>query len=163
MTRSSDDRLHALITTADKIASVLFVSTGSFRATWHSVTDTGEHRIVPSPMADKEMSVRLMRAYFRVHRVVRYVFIDEAWSVMVPPDTSKAEISNLMRQGLSEHPDRVEMLMYQAEDQRGELTGHRVITRPSGTWPRLGPLEVWRPQSSEGRMVGLLPPLGSTQ
>jgi hypothetical protein len=60
--------------------------------------------------------------------------------------------------GLSDHPDRIEIVAFQAEslDCR-TVTGHRRIIREKHRVPRLGPLEIVDTTQSEGRMVAMLP------
>jgi hypothetical protein len=94
--------------------------------------------------------------------VVRYVFIDEAWQLETTI-TDRDKIDRIHRRGIRNHPDRREILMYQAEDETGSVTAHRVITRPPNRKPQLGPLEFFRSQQSEGRLVGMLPVKGAAQ
>ena len=107
----------------------------------------------------------MIGALFDLADVVRYVFIDEAWTLkrMIRPD----EEEKIYREGLSKHPERVEVVMIQGEDRDyGQIAAHRNIIRPAKGKPYLGPLQTlgdlpFVPHGaavqSEGRMVGLLP------
>jgi hypothetical protein len=140
----------------------IFAVTGIVYPMWHTVTAAGDHKIINSPPGDKDTAALLIRAYFELHDVVRYVFVDEAWTLMVP--TSRySEMPDIMQRGLSDHPERVEVVMYQAEDASGAVTAHRNIIRPKTGKARLGPLHFFRSKQSEGRFVGMLPQRGTVQ
>ena len=163
--------MNSLITTSlqdfikfvDRRIVAIFKSTGVLYPMWHAITETGDHRIV-TPPGDKDTASALMRAYFDLNDVVRYVFVDEAWTFMAPADISPTELNRIMKAGLEDHPGRVEVVMYQAEDARaGSATAHRVIVRPSRGKPVLGPLSFFETTQSEGRFVGMLPQRGTVQ
>jgi hypothetical protein len=81
------------------------------------------------------------------------MFVTEAWQIEVA--TAEAIPSTDYQR--SQHPSRKEVVLFQAEDIDGEITGHRDIIRDNRGNPRLGPLEIERSQMSSGRMVGMLP------
>jgi hypothetical protein len=59
--------------------------------------------------------------------------------------------------GLAGHPDRVEIVVFSAEDENeGQLAAHRLIIRGNGK-PTLGPLLFMDETMSSSRLVGLLP------
>jgi len=158
------DTLRDFIIKTDRKITPIFHVTGEILPMWHSITESGEHKITPSPPFDKDTAALLMRAYFAVNHVARYVFVNEAWQLCAPTGLSDDELQEIARHGLSDHPSRIEVLMYQAEDETGVLTAHRVITRPgNGHRPKLGPLEFIQPTHSEGRFVGMLPVRGTLQ
>jgi hypothetical protein len=160
--------LHELIEVASVAAERVFMKHGSVMPIWHMVTAGGEH-LYSGPLSnDKNIGVVLIKAFMLMKNVVRYVFVDEAWVLdrsqsSIEPD----EIARINREGLADHPERQEVLMFSAEDQNaGMLTAHRIIIREPGRKARLGPLitlEDERIKQSEGRMVGLLPAVGTRQ
>lgn len=155
------DTLHTFITAIDIKVVPIFHRIGAITPMWHVETAAGDIYVM-APPGDKDTAALLMRAYFEIHDVVRYAFIDEAWTLTTPAITPE-EIRRIARRGLADHPDRVEVLMYQAEDESGSATGHRVITRPLKGKPQLGELEIFRSTQSEGRFVGMLPQRGTVQ
>jgi len=94
--------------------------------------------------------------------VDRYVFIDEAWTI----DNRKGnlpeiDIKKAYREGIRNHPDRREVIWFNAENRRGEmLTASRFILRPEHGKATLAPLRIddMTDVQSSGRMVGLLQP-----
>jgi hypothetical protein len=168
----SEKQLRDLITFASEFCDRQFAAKGVIYPRWHAVTSSGEQFYETSPLLDKDLAVAMIRALFDLRDVVRYVFIDEAWTLsrMVQP----GEEAKVQREGLSKHPDRVEVVMISGEDREcGQLMLHRNIIRPAKGKPYLGPLlsldELpFMPQGghvdqSEGRMVGLLPKRGTMQ
>jgi hypothetical protein len=83
------------------------------------------------------------------------------------------EQEDILGNGLSEHPDRVEVVQIQGEEHEyGRIIASRAIIRPRIGRPHLGPLEMvndlpFIPRDavvqSEGRMVGMLPVRGTRQ
>jgi hypothetical protein len=161
--------LQEFVTGCSEAAAKVFHLTGRISPMWHAVTREGEHLMTPSPCYDKDTAVALMRALFELRDVVRYVFIDEAWTVEVkrrPGEDVEAlnERSRQLGGTLADHPDRVEVLLLSGEDETAGLcTARRVIHRPPHGKAYLGPLEIDTPNRSEGRMVGLLPQRGTRQ
>jgi hypothetical protein len=93
-----------------------------------------------------------------LNNIDRYVFMDEAWIVDDRRGQIGLDVEKIKREGVKNHPDRREVVMFSAENRRGErLTAKRYILRPEIGKPTLAPLEI-DPQfdHSEGRMVGLL-------
>ncbi len=103
--------------------------------------------------------------------VVRYIYIGETWTLdrMI----ERSEEAAILRDGLANHPERVEIVQLQGEDDEcGQIMGQRRIIRPESGRPYLGPLEMvidlpFMPYGatvqSEGRMVGVLPVRGTRQ
>jgi hypothetical protein len=146
--------LREFVTAIDKAVIPLFDAEGEIFPMWHVVTASGAHQVVPSPPTeDKDEMVFLLRTFFEARHVVRYVFIDEAWQV----EATESDIEAVLQRGLEGHPDRVEVLMYSAEDDTGHVTARRVITRPKRGKARLGPLQFEESKWCTGRFVGLLP------
>jgi hypothetical protein len=161
--------LQEFITRCSEAAALMFDLRGRVSPMWHAVTREGEHLIIPSPHPDKDAAVTLMRALFELCDVVRYVMIDEAWTVEVKrrPGEDVEALNERGRQlggTLADHPDRVEIVILSGEDETaGWCTARRVIIRPQHGKPYLGPLEIDVFEVSEGRMVGLLPQRGTRQ
>jgi hypothetical protein len=154
--------LRDFVTAIDEAVAPIFDAEGVIHPMWHVVTASGAHQVVPSPPTDdKDEMVFLLRAFFEARDVIRYVFIDEAWQV----EATGPDIDNVLRRGVAQHPDRVEVLMYSAEDDSGHVTARRVITRSKRGKPRLGPLQFEESKICAGRFVGLLPlpPRGTMQ
>jgi hypothetical protein len=126
---------------------------GQINPFWHVVTAHDEQMIVPPMSDDKDEAVALMRVLLEVVDAKLCMFVTEAWQIEV---TTEEEIPATDYQR-SQHPSRKEVVMFQAEDIDGEITGHRDIIRDANGKPRLGPLKIERMQMSSGRMVGMLP------
>jgi hypothetical protein len=167
----SEKQLRDLIAFTSNFCDRQFAAKGMIIPIWHAVTSTGESLIQTAPCDDKDLSVAMIRALFDIRDVVRYVFMDEAWTLarMLQPD----EQAKIRREGLANHPDRIEVVMIQGEDRDcGQIMLHRDIIRPAKGRPYLGPLQSlddlpFIPHGarvqSEGRMVGLLPVRGTRQ
>lgn len=152
--------LRDLIEMADNGASKIFDRTGRVLPMYHSIKRDGEHCIFSAPDGDKDTSVYLARAVFELLGVVSYVYINEAWVLErlgVGADIGPSEMRRINREGLSEHPDRIEVLAFLAEDATGRLSAHRQILRPEHGKPKLMPLKFVEVGKAEGRMVNLLP------
>ena len=129
---------------------------------WDAITRAGERLLLPAiPGLGKSAMVALVRALFESAGVVRYVWISEAWMLRTKDDTERERYD---RDGIEHEPGRIEALMFSAEDaQEGMLIARREIKRDQAR-PRLGPLIIADGMSNlEGRMVGLLPAVGTRQ
>lgn len=155
--------LKDLIQFASAQVEKIFRKTGEILPMYHAIKSTGETMIITPPHdCSKDMAVALVKAAFVLEDVDRYVFLDEAWALdnrkgnLPPIDIDKAN-----REGLEHHPDRREIIMFAAENRRGQmLTGSRFILRPEHGKAKLTPLKIddMTRVQSEGRMVGLLTP-----
>jgi hypothetical protein len=168
----SEQQLLDMIDYASSFAEKLFAAKGEIRPRYHAVTANEEVLVVPAPSRDKDTGVAMVRALFIDRHVVRYVFLDEAWmlgrtEVAIDDD----EMARIMRDGLTNHPNRIEVVMFSGEDAEcGMAMARRLIVRPENGKPYLGPFEWTLPlrpgrniHHLEGRMVGLLPPRGPQQ
>jgi hypothetical protein len=130
---------------------------------WFGITATGESFDLEPPHPDKDFSVAMIRAYFALRNVVRYIYICEAWTVQRP--LSDDEVTWIATHGgVAAHPDRIEVVMISGEDRdAGLLTAQRRIIRPPRGRAYLSPLEMHDQTiiQSSGRMVGLLPVRGT--
>jgi hypothetical protein len=157
------DTLEKLIRSVDQKVCMIFDATGVVYPMWHCVLPNGDIHVLVPPFDDKDATARVMRAYFKMTGITSFCFVDEAWTVVLPV-SREGEIPELMRRGVSKHPERCEVLAYIAEYESGSTSGHRPILRAPGSKPKLGPLEIFpRPPRSEGRLVGMLPQRGTMQ
>jgi hypothetical protein len=150
--------LESMIKFASTQAEKLFRMQGVLYPLYHAITATGETMILPGLDRDKDLSVAMTKAWMQLNDVDRYVFMDEAWMIDDRRGQIGLDIEKAKREGIRNHPDRREIVMFSAENRRGEsLTARRFILRPDVGKPTLAPLlidEVF--DHSEGRMVGLL-------
>lgn len=136
---------------------------------WHAMDDDGQHYIIPQPSPNKDISAALIRMIFEEMKIVRYLFIDEAWVVRFPKGMPQEQVKKEMRawgnRSLKDHPYQKEFIIFYIEDaQEGNVEAEREIIREGDAKPRLGPLNILgRAKMSEGRFVGLLPNLKGTQ
>jgi hypothetical protein len=126
---------------------------------WHAVTADGEEFLVKQPCPDKDLAAAMIRALFELRNVVSYVYFAEAWILETKTaDTTDAQLSDIISHGISNHPDRVDVVMFAAEDERGMVLARRSIVRPTDGVPTLSAIKYDDDLSrSEGRMVGMLP------
>jgi hypothetical protein len=150
--------LKSMIEFASVQAEKLFRKDGVLYPLYHAITATGDILILNPPPGDKDMSVALVKAWMEIERIDRYVFIDEAWIVDDRRNQLGLDLDEVRRTGVRNHPDRREIVMFSAENRRGEqLTAKRFILRPEIGNAKLAPLDIDKPyEHSEGRMVGLL-------
>ena len=134
---------------------------------WHVVPRDGDEFGFLSPSADKDVAVALVRALLELHDAVRVMFVGEAWSAFAKNEEESAKLANHLnehRGKVESWPSREEVVVFNAEDEeQGFLSAHRMIQRPDGRKPFLGPLVIPKSNQAEGRMVGLLPRRGMTQ
>jgi hypothetical protein len=164
----SEKDLREMIAIASDACDVAFRKTGMVTPLWFAISASGEQfDVEPPSFLDKDTCVALVRAFFCVKDVVRYIFVDEAWTIERTIN-DKAELDLIYRHGVASHPDRVEVVVIQGEDRDcGQLVAHRRIMRPANRQPYLAPLKMMidlrAGGQSEGRMVGMLPPRGTLQ
>jgi hypothetical protein len=159
--------LEQFVERASKRIEKIFYRSGQVLPLYHAVRRNGEIMIMPAPHPDKDTAIAMVRALFELEDVVRYVFINEAWTFESGRESAAMQQAiDLAKQGrLSEHPDRKEIVVFLAEDEAGGmLSASREIIRNGGGKAQLGPLTFQREGSqAEGRMVGLLPRKGKVQ
>ena len=152
---NKNQKLQELFDLAAKNAARLFQESGEVLPMWHAVMGNDEHTLISTPWRDdteKDIAMDMLRRFFREAKVKRYVFIVEAWIAHVQ---TQREVTEGPRP--SEHPDRREVLMINAEDRSGEsIIGQYFILRPEHGPPTLSPLKVQPYEHTAGRMVGLL-------
>jgi hypothetical protein len=158
----SEKHLRELISRASSFAEGAMYLHGNVAPIWHLIARNGEEIIELAPPGEsKDDSILMIKTLMVLKDVVRYVHFGEAWMVRFdgnPP--SQAELDKINVEGARKHPDRIECVIFQAEDdEAGMISGHRRIMRDKSR-PYLGPLELLPARTiSEGRMVGLLPRL----
>jgi hypothetical protein len=137
----------------------VFRRVGVIKPMFHVVKRDGAEFVLPGDIGrDKDMTCVLARAAFEVVDAVRYLFVDEAWTVEALGDNAEEIVREAIRVGVSNHPARKEVIMFSAEDEReGQMLARRVIIRPATGHAYLGPLVIETDNISEGRFVGLLP------
>jgi hypothetical protein len=159
------DNLLNLIEVASTAAERIFKHRGELLPMYHCIDADGREHLVPMPPGhNKDQAVAIMRAYFELHHIVRYVFMDEAWTLVLAP--GEVNVETVMRNGITaDYHDRIEVIIFSGEDEIGLITAQRKIRRPAKGKPTLGPLEIMSNRSDryEGRMVGLLPRKGGLQ
>lgn len=155
-------KLQALIEFASKQAETIFNKTGVIYPLYHAIKSHGERMVFSPPLVidDKDVMVAMVKTFLAEHEVESYVFMDEAWTVEIKDKKLRpSEVQRLMRAGAAHHQDRREVVMFSAENRKGEmLTASRYILRPEISKPRLSPLKISDMSNctSSGRMVGLL-------
>ena len=84
----SEKQLRDLIAYASDFCEKEFARKGAILPMWHAITSAGKNMIERPQFADKDLAVAMIRALFDLADVVRYVFIDEAWTLkrMIRPD-----------------------------------------------------------------------------
>lgn len=97
---------------------------------------------------------------FAMHKVKRYVYVSEAWMLTYDKNVTPEEIEKAMKEGVSNHPKRVEVIIFQAEDMDGNaISGVQSIVRPSLGQPYLDDdlkLEDATKWESTGRFTHML-------
>lgn len=110
---------------------------------------------------DKDIASATMRRIAADRRMVRCCFISEMWTLKktnLTPEQIAAATADAKAHGIANRDDRGETVVFMAEDYvTGALFGYREIMR-NGARATLGKLEIKRPDRSEGRFIGLLPP-----
>lgn len=150
--------LRSLIVFASKNIEKIFKKTHAIYPMYHAITARGDSVVLQPPPGDKDMSVAMVKAWLVLNDIETVVFFDEAWILDDRHGHIGLDMEKIRRVGISNHPDRREVIMISAENRRGEmLTAKHFILRPEIGKPSLSPLvidEIF--DHSEGRMVGLL-------
>jgi len=169
----SGQQLQQMLDGASEFCQAQFDKCGEVVPIWHAITSDGQEVIEPHPFfLGKEIAMALIRALFDVRDVVRYVYMGEAWTLnrLIAPGEDEA----IMRDGIANHPDRIEVVQLQGEDlECGQIMGQRRIIRPERGKPDLALPEMitdlpsipdgTRLGHSSGRTVGVLRTRGTPQ
>jgi hypothetical protein len=118
--------------------------------------------VVPTPVpfvdhAAKDRATRVVRAMFEFTGVTRYVFVCESWLLT---NDAGIDLDAAQRDGISQHPDRQEVIILMGEsDISGLFFGRRNIVRPAKGKAKLGPLVVDQHDglAVHGPMASMLP------
>jgi hypothetical protein len=142
---------------ASQAASSVFLETGEFNMLFHFGKGDYEEVLMP-PGGDKDVVAAALRGVLAAYDAEWVIVVTEAW-------TAQLRVDEPIPESLEEHPGRDEVLIYQLEDRdAGMISAHQQIIREPGKPVRLGELTLMgTPRSSEGRLVGLLPPKGFRQ
>ena len=152
---TSPGTLRDLIEWAANNIEKRFKNTGRVLPMWHAETAT-ETLIIAATFEHKNATTAALTELFRDERVLRYLFIDEAWVVKQPDGIAPADLKRMRQHGLSDHPDRQEIVMIQGEDANGTTTATLPIIRPAKGKARLGPLVIDTFDAMESRFGGML-------
>jgi hypothetical protein len=155
-------RLKTLRPMAKKIAGV----TGKDHQADPPVDANGQHMAIPSTAETKDEFAIIVRAFFELMNVVRYCVAMEVWVVERRGSiANRAAVDALLRTGISNEPDRIEVIALQAEDvNEGILFAERRIIRHSNKKPTLDTLFVHPSDcQASGRFVRMLPQRGTRQ
>jgi len=136
-----------------EFAASTFKDTGSLTPMWIAECENGDILPIVAPMTDKDKIIAAVKALFREHKVKRYVFMCEAWTIV---GKSLDEARNRTT-SLEHHPNRREIIMVSGEDGKQTIMGHMFILRPEHGKPTVSPFTIQTMDRAEGRMTGLLP------
>lgn len=142
---------------ADFAAST-FNDAGQLEPMWICETKTGDMIIVGGEMPphignDRDRLAAILKAAFRAHGVVRYVFMTEAWSY----EGKEMPASIAAGASIESHPDRNEVISLVAEEPGKHLMGVMHILRPEHGRAKLTDFKLFDHGGKvEGRFTGLL-------
>lgn len=150
--------LTSMIEFAARNAGRIFRDKGVIYPMYHAIMTDGTNVVLSPPGGSKDESVALVRAWLQINDIDRFVYIDEAWILDTTKGGPEIDLEKVRREGIKDHPDRREIVMYAAENRRGEmLTAQQFILRPEIGKAKLSALKIMEQfEHSEGRMVGLL-------
>jgi hypothetical protein len=163
MSKSTIDpnNLEGWIRSVSRFAEKQFAMHGEFHPMYHIIDSGGQNQIMPAPPLDKDTANIFIRSYLELIDAQAVLFTDEAWMLeqMVTPGTNEESLERYKREGISNHPDRTEAIIFSAENRERFMLAQRKIVRPQKGKPYLEPLVICN-ENMEGRLVGLLPPKG---
>lgn len=129
----------------------------------HMVCGDGSEAVIGIDAPTKDLAAASIKWELAKADATRMCWMDECWmKYLKPDDDTAATIQRFKEHGIRNEPDRVEAVMFAAEDAGGGvIMAHRLIERPAGRDPYLGALKISEPQGIEGRFIGLLPRKGT--
>lgn len=159
--------LEDMINLCSDVVERAFAKYGEIKPHWYAITRDGGRKLIPPPPVplSKDQIAVLIRQILQDIDTVQVLFVDECWQVRADTDEQMANINRWYEThpGLEHYPGRIEVVGFQAEHEDGRLlSANRQIIRKGGK-AKLGPLEVFTPSRSEGRMTGWLPARGTRQ
>jgi hypothetical protein len=158
----NEQQARKLIEQSSKITEKIFREYGELQAPIiHFKGDYGETAITAPTenRYEKDVAATAIRHILKNDNAEWVLLIAEAWMVALPLGQ---DLDTSPEDSISGHPDRVEVITYQLEDQDlGVMSAKQDIVRIDGQRPYLSELR-WdaRPTESSGRLVGLLPRKG---
>ncbi|WP_245285001.1 hypothetical protein [Bradyrhizobium sp. th.b2] len=84
----SEKELRIMFDRASQFCEAHVAKRAEIAPMWHAITSDGETLIEPHPtFLGKDMAAAMMRVFFDLRDVVRYVYIGEAWTLhrMIQP------------------------------------------------------------------------------
>lgn len=147
--------LEQLIRTSTKFACDHFSRHGYFPYMWYVQSPAGQYPLLMRgpPNDAKDDVAETVRNILAQDAADSYVFIAEAWCVIVDPE--QQDLRRIVPPG--EHPDRSEVLMVYAEDGDHSIAGFFRITHPApDAPPTLSGFEQ-ADSADGGRFANLLP------
>lgn len=104
----------------------------------------------------KDAAASSIGAEMRRNGVVAYITMSEAWMVLTHTATQPVD----QDAGISQHPDRIEVLVLGFSDlESNEVRTYRLLRNRRGRFQRFDPMPLPGPEdggSAEGRFLGLL-------
>lgn len=159
--------LEQMIAKASYVAEKAIERHGEVKAHWLVVTRKQEQMMVPAPpipLTKQQMAV-MMRQLLADLDAVQVVFVDEVWTLFAETQEQLDKVNDWYEthDSLENFPGRIEAVMFQGEAENGRLlSAQRVMQRKAGQ-VMLGPLQVYTPTASQGRLTGWLPARGTKQ
>jgi hypothetical protein len=165
--------LEALLRRCARAAEQAFNDAGEIDPMWLVETASGEQQLLVTPIGVpeglaahkfKDLLDALMRKKFRDMKVVRYAVAMECWlsrglglepGKLTPEQVERryAELGHT----LGNAPDRQEIMLIEAEDEKEFLSATREIVRSPHGKAYLGKLGAIERPNASGRFLGLLP------
>lgn len=159
--------LELMIHRASWVAERAMAKYGEVKPHWLVVTRKDERMVIPRPPVPltKDQMAVMIRSLLEDLDVVQVVFVDEVWTLFAENQQQMDEVNKWYEthDSLEDFPGRTEAVMFQGEHEDGHLlSGQRIMKRKAGQ-VMLGPLQIYTPASSEGRLTGWLPARGTKQ
>src|SRR5262245_34188683 len=160
MTAPDTAALDALLDHAQKSAASILSQNKELTPMWVAECEDGRREVFATPWGneyEKQAAVDLLRLCFASIGAIRYVFVVEAWTVKMTAN-SRGDMPG--GPPPSAHPDRVECVIVNAEEDAGtqRMRVYPIINRRK--YRQVGPPESQCDQagfSVEGRMAHMLP------
>jgi hypothetical protein len=138
----------------------IFQEDGYIDALYVVCVDDIQFSVPAFPTRNKDISVAMMRMYFKSVEADRYCYVDEAWTIEGEGKDRMEELKRLTQEegvNIADIPGMREALIFTAEDRDGGMVLAQSIISTRGKKRSLGPLQFKEYGVTEGRMVGLLP------
>src|SRR4029434_3994808 len=107
--------LRSLIEQVSADAEAIFNELGCLPLFSHCIDGDGVlHLMMPVQSDDKDFAAAVMRRFMEEHKIVRYCFVDEAWTALLP---TEAEARKVVR--MANHPLRKEVVFFSRSEESG--------------------------------------------